>query len=102
MSKPTAARDARIPAATPRIPKMFPRLAVIWDERPEIEPMLSATSRNAAFYLPMHRRLLTRYPASTRPPIPVVAAARNPPPNKTPGIAYSHGYSFGSVAPVSG
>jgi hypothetical protein len=47
----------------------------------------------------MHRRLLARYPAWTRPAIPVLAAAIYPPPNKIAGMAYSHGYSSGSLGP---
>ena len=31
--------------------------------------------------------------------MPVLAAATNPPPNRTAGMAYSHGYSGGSVGP---
>lgn len=47
----------------------------------------------------MHRMVLTKYPACTRPDIPVLRAARKPPPNTRAGIAYSHGYSGGSVGP---
>lgn len=60
--KPTAASDARIPELTPNIPRIFPCRAVAWEANPDKEPM--------------HRRLLARYPACTRPAMPVEAAAR--------------------------
>jgi hypothetical protein len=85
-ANPTAAKDDRIPVPTPSIPRMFPCRAVAWEARPERDPM--------------HRRLLVRYPAWTRPANPVLAAAMYPPPNNTAGIAYNQGYSGGSVGPV--
>jgi hypothetical protein len=48
----------------------------------------------------MHRTLLAKYPACTRPAIPVLAAAKNPPVNTMPGTAYSQEYSGGSVGPI--
>lgn len=37
---PTAARDARMPELTPKIPRAFPCLAVAWEARPEMEPVI--------------------------------------------------------------
>lgn len=68
---PAANKLARTPEPTPRIPSIFPILAVAWEARPEIEPMQSTE--------------LTRYPACTRPAAPVEAAARKPPPKTTAG-----------------
>lgn len=55
----------------------------------------------ASIHSPMQRTLLIRYPACTNPAMPVLAAATNPPPNRRAGIAYSHGYSGGSVGPIN-
>jgi hypothetical protein len=50
--------------------------------------MLNGDIRNGGIVnLPMQRIVLTRYPACTKPAIPVLAAAMKPPPNTTAGIA---------------
>jgi hypothetical protein len=69
------------------MPKIFPCRAVVCDARPEREPIQS--------------RELARYPACTRPAIPVLAAAMYPPAKRTPGMPYNHGYSGGSVGPAA-
>jgi hypothetical protein len=71
--KPTAAKEARIPELTPNMPRIFPCRAVAWDASPDNDPM--------------QRRELARYPACTRPAMPVLAAAIYPPLKRTPGIA---------------
>jgi hypothetical protein len=48
----------------------------------------------------MHNTLLVKYPAWTRPAIPVLAAARKPPVNTTAGTPYNQEYSGGSVGPI--
>jgi len=83
---PTAPNEARTPELTPSMPSALPCLAVVCEPKPESEPM--------------HKTLLVKYPAWTRPAIPVLAAARNPPVNTTAGAAYNHEYSGGSVGPV--
>jgi hypothetical protein len=85
-ANPTAAKEARMPELTPNIPRIFPCRAVACEARPESEPM--------------HKRLLARYPACTRPAIPVLAAAMYPAPKSVAGIPYSQGYSGGSVGPT--
>ena len=52
MGKPTAARDARIPELTPRIPSKLPRRAVAWEARPEIEPIENVSKHDSTFQVP--------------------------------------------------
>ena len=49
----------------------------------------------------MQRTLLVRYPACTRPAMPVLAAVKKPPVNTTAGMMYNGLYSGGSVGPMT-